>query len=79
MSLFASIASDNDYDKQSVLNYIKPANEVPVFHELNIYQALSCIKRTAEGGDPIPYWFLKHYSLELAPIVTYLCNLILTQ
>jgi hypothetical protein len=29
-------------------------------------------KRTAEGSDPIPYWFLKHCAEELTPIITHI-------
>ena len=48
------------------------------FHEYNIYQIVWHIKLTAQGSGPIPYRFLKHCAVDLAPIITHLYSLILT-
>ena len=76
---FASVATDPAYDKQVVLDFVRPAdcNEIKKFYEFSVFQALQHIKCTAQGCDPIPYWFLKHCALELTPVITHLFNLIL--
>jgi hypothetical protein len=55
-----------------------PSDNVTVFHEYSIYQALWHSKRTAEATDPTPYWLLKNCAVEWALTITHLYNLNLT-
>ena len=82
---FAGIATDNEYDCDSVNDIIEsvsshnqsqtqntPCTPVALYDVQNM---LRKCKKTAPGLDNVPYWFFRECWFLVAPVVTYLFNL----
>ena len=63
--------TDISYVEPALLEIIPKLHKVPVIHEISVFKALACVKRTATGPDDLPFWFWKEYALELTPVITY--------
>ena len=76
---FADVGTDNNYDKEAVINFIQPTEKEAIipFDLYTVSNALKRVKKTAQGSDPLPYWIFKHCFVELAPVIHHLYNLIL--
>ena len=70
MDHFQSINTDISYVEPALLELHK----APVIHEISVFKALACVKRTATGPDDLPFLFWKEYVLELTPVITHILN-----
>src|SRR5208282_5503596 len=87
---FASIATDDNYDSTAVNQLIdqlanassgqRTSQSLPYYtlETEDIQLILERIKKTSPGTDNLPYWFFKHCSFQLAPIITHLFNMSLS-
>ena len=70
---FGSLCLDQNYGNiESLITDIK---ECPRLSLTQVLSSLSNIKKTSSGPDGIPYWVLRDYAVELAPVVLHLWNL----
>jgi len=46
--------------------------------EYEVHRMLSSVQKTCLGVDEVPNWVFKHCAVELAPVVTYLINTIVS-
>ena len=45
-----------------------------MIHEISVFRALACVRRTATGPDDLPFWFWKEYAPELTNAITHILN-----
>lgn len=84
---FVKVSTDPTYDRQKIIDLIESLEDDPNlntssefrfrFHEYQVYRALTALKRTSQGCDPLPHWVLKKCAYQLAPVITHLFNIIL--
>jgi Reverse transcriptase (RNA-dependent DNA polymerase) len=69
---FADVATDPAYDLKQILSNAKLDDDQCeyYFSKFEVYHALQSVHRT----HALPYWLFKNCALELADIITYLCN-----
>jgi len=79
---YAGVATDTDYDPHCTEPYLNfppfDPQEPGRLRTLNVFDIQShllAVKKTASGVDDLPYWFFRHCSFQLAPVITHLFNL----
>ena len=45
-----------------------------MIHEISVFKAFACVRRTATGPDDLPFWFWKEYAPELTNVITHILN-----
>ena len=76
---FGSLCTDDSYIEPRPVT-IDDSVQVPEISELQVWQSLCKLKRTAVGPDNIPFWFWKDLADIFTPVVTKVWNLcLLTQ
>ena len=76
---FASIATDPNYDLgEHAAAEDKNVHSGAITCEYEVHRMLSSVQKTSPGVDKVSYWVFKHCAVELAPVVTYLINTIVS-
>ena len=76
---FGSLCTDDSYIEPLPVT-IDDSVQVPEISELQVWQSLCKLKRTAVGPDNIPFWIWKDLADIFTPVVTKVWNLcLLTQ
>ena len=76
---FAGIATDQNYDRDRVIQGARQALNCPASHvtysKYSIERILARISKTSPGNDKVPYWLFLDCSSELAGVVANIVNL----
>ncbi|CAB3991556.1 Hypothetical predicted protein [Paramuricea clavata] len=74
---FAKLCSDDTYVEPTPLR-IESEVETPRVSELQVWNILKALTKTATGPDQIPYWIWKEHKEILTPVITRVWNLSLS-
>ena len=76
---FASIATDQNYNRDRVIQAARQAPNCPASHvtysKYSIEHILARTSKTSPGNDKVPYWLFRDCSSELAGVVANIVNL----
>ena len=74
-NFFGELCHDNQYVVPTSISIDKTNSRSPQLSYMDVFIALSKVKKTAAGPDGIPYWFWSENALCLTPVVKSLWNL----